>query len=116
MNDEQQAYNAGDAQQVDSAKKKRKVRELRKQAALKAILGTTDGRLWMWELLQQCDVLAPVILIAGGSDGMAMALNTHFRLGKYSIGVMLQNEICKVALDLYAKMATENRRAVSDEQ
>jgi hypothetical protein len=110
MTDDQTAYNAGDAQQVDSAKKKRKVRELRKQAALKAILGTTDGRLWMWELLQQCDVLAPVMPIAGGSDGMAMALNTHFRLGKYSIGMMLIAEINRLDPEFYARMSVENTK------
>jgi hypothetical protein len=114
MAEEQKPYNAGDARDVQKRTKGKKLREEQKEAALRQFLANPAGRMWMWDLLKQCDALPPVMPIAGGSDGIAMALNTHLRLGKYSIGVHLMGEINRVGPEYLMRMSVESQMEESE--
>jgi hypothetical protein len=100
MSEDQQAYNAGDAQQVAKREKKAKIRQLEKDSALRALLGAPEGRAWMWDLLEICRVHVSCF----SSEGNVMA----FQEGQRNIGLILEAQIFKVNPELYLRMIKEN--------
>lgn len=71
------------------------------QRRLNAILGTEDGRAWMWDLLAICNVYHSTY-----------TQNTHdtaFNEGRRSIGLRLIADIQEHAFELSQKMEKEAR-------
>jgi hypothetical protein len=94
-------YNAGDAQQVAHRQKSQKTRDLQKKAALRVLMSTPDGRMWMWDLLTRCGVYHS----SYSSDALAMA----FHEGHRNIGLHLTAEINRLSPEMYARMVNENQ-------
>ncbi len=106
MAEEQTTYNAGDEQHVRKAKEGQKKRELLKKSALRNIMNTPEGRMWMWDLLSRCGVYHS----SYSSDALAMA----FREGHRNIGLHLTAEINRLSPEMYAKMVGENQGKEKD--
>jgi hypothetical protein len=103
VSEDQKPYNAGDEQAVKSRGEKQKKRDLRKQMALRRFLSDSDGRLWMWDLLEFCGVFH----LSFSTEALVMAFNE----GRRNIGNHLMAEITRLpgGPELYMRMATENQ-------
>jgi hypothetical protein len=101
MPENQQGYNAGDAQQVAKARGKAKVREHQKQSGLRKLMSDPEGRVWMWELLSLCGIYHSGF----SSDALAMAFNE----GRRDIGLRITAEINRLNPEFYARMTAENQ-------
>lgn len=101
MSEERTSYNAADAEQVAKREKKKRLRELKREAGLKKLMETGDGRAWMWDLLSSCGVFHSSF----ASDGLVMAFNE----GRRDIGLRLVAEINRMVPELYGRMVVENQ-------
>jgi hypothetical protein len=101
MSEQEQAYNAGDAQHVAKRQKSQKTRDLQKASALKGIMSIPEGRMWMWDLIGRCGVYHS----SYSPDALAMA----FHEGHRNIGLHLTAEINRLSPELYARMVNENQ-------
>ncbi len=104
---EQQAYNAGDANQVAKAQGKAKIREHLRKTGLRKIMNDPEGRAWMWGTLEACGVFR----LSFSTDIATMA----FREGNRDIGNRVIAEIYALSPELYLKMAMENTKKGSEE-
>jgi hypothetical protein len=102
MSEEQQAYNAGDAQQVAKRQSKAKIREHLKKSGFRKLMSDSEGRAWMWDLLTECGVFH--------SSFSKDALEIAFAEGRRDIGLRRLAEINRLDPNLYAKMAVENTK------
>ncbi len=94
--------NAGDAQQVKKRREKAKKEGLLRETGLKALMGTPEGRMWMWWLLGMCGVYH-LSFVPGSAD------QTSFNEGARNIGLRLTAEIMRVCPELYSRMQAENK-------
>lgn len=101
MTEEQQPYNAGDAQHVAHRQKSRKTRDLQKKAALRRLMSDAEGRMWMWDLLTRCGIYQ--------SSFSPEALGMAFQEGQRNIGLHLTAEINRLSPEMYARMVAENQ-------
>jgi|SRR5208337_646886 len=106
MSEEQVPYNAGDAQAVAKRQKSQKTRELQKRSALRAFLGTAEGRMWFWDVLSFCGVFHSSFSV----EALLMAFNE----GKRNVGNFLISEINQLSPEFYMKMAVENQEKEKD--
>jgi hypothetical protein len=104
MSEEQLDYNAAEPEHVKGRKEKLKTRDLQKKGALRELLTTPDGRMWMWDLLSLCGVYHSSF----SSDALVMAFNE----GRRDAGSRLIAEINRLdgGPELYRLMASENGR------
>ena len=98
------AYNAGDGEHVRARREKEKTRELRKRAALHALMATPDGRAWMWDLICSCGAYRSSF----SSEALVMAFNE----GRRDIGNSLICELNRLdgGCELYVRMTVEQGR------
>lgn len=108
MSEEEKEYNAGDEHDVKRRKQSRKIRELQKEAALLALMGTPEGRMWMWDLLTECGIFQTSF----SSDALRMA----FAEGQRNIGLRRVAEINRLGPELYARMVGENTKGSDKSQ
>lgn len=90
---------AGDRKAVADREKQAKAREARRVNGLKQIMGTADGRLWMWNFLSQCGLFS--VQFNGNSKD-------YFSLGMRNAGMPIFSDIQKHCLDEYITMTKEN--------
>jgi hypothetical protein len=98
--------NATDTRQVHHAARKDKDRRKRDLAAWRAVLGTPEGRLVLWNMLEHCQVFTsiwhPSALI-------------HHASGKQDVGHFLMAEITEADEDrLFLMMKEASQRKRSD--
>lgn len=89
----------GDRKAVESAQKKAKLREERRVNGLKQIMGSADGRVWMWSFLEGCGLFS--VAFNGNS-------RDYFNLGQRNAGMPVFAEIQKHCMDEYILMCKEN--------
>lgn len=98
----QSGYDAGDRRAVDQRKKDARQRELRHLAGLKQMMGTTEGRVWMWDLLASCGVFQ------GDFNGNS---RDYFNLGRRNVGLPIFAALQSHCMNEYATMVKENSNA-----
>ena len=91
---------AGDRKAVAEREKRAKVREARRINGLKQIMGSADGRLWMWQFLSACGLFRV--------DFTANASKEAFALGMRNAGMPIFAEIQIHCMDEYMTMTKEN--------
>lgn len=67
---------------------------------IRAMMGTTQGRLWFWDILTSCHVGATSF----SSDSLVMA----FSEGERNIGLRIQAQLLAACPDRYIEMLREN--------
>lgn len=92
--------NAADRQQVKRAEKEVRFRERNIEDDLLWVLSTTQGRRFLWGLLEKASVFR---------NAMTGNSQTFFNLGVQSIGQDLLGQITSVDPDAYVKMMRENK-------
>ncbi|CAJ0778815.1 MULTISPECIES: hypothetical protein [Ralstonia] len=92
----------GDRASVKDKEKRAKVREERRINALKQVMGSADGRLFMWEFLSSCGLFS--VAFNGNS-------RDYFNLGQRNAGMPLFLDIQRHCMDQYLLMAKENANA-----
>lgn len=90
----------GDARQVAEDAKRAKVKEQRRINALKMIMASPDGRLWMWQFLTSCGLFRVSFTGNGNRDA--------FDNGMRNAGMPIFADIQKHCPDDYFKMSKEN--------
>lgn len=98
--------NAADPQQVKRAGKVTKRRRVRRDADLRAVMGTRPGRAVLWRVLS----VAGVFELSYTGE----ALGTAFHEGQRNIGLALFADLHRVCPDLYTIMADEAGRSDED--
>jgi hypothetical protein len=99
LENDQRGYDAGDAASVKDAQKKAKQREARRLNGLKQIMGSADGRLWMWSFLETCG-LFHVVFNGNSRD--------YFNLGQRNAAMPVFAAIQQHCMDEYLLMVKEN--------
>lgn len=98
--DPQEKYeDAGDRVSIKDKEKNAKVREERRINALKAMMRSADGRLWVWEFLSLCG------LFRSDFNGNS---RDYFNLGIRNAGMPVFVDIQKHCMDEYMLMVREN--------
>lgn len=92
-------YDAGDAVSVKEKAKLAKVREEKRLNGLKQIMGSADGRLWMWKFLETCGLFS--VQFNGNSKD-------YFMLGMRNAGMPTFAEIQRHCMNEYLSMVKEN--------
>lgn len=95
MNKQSFVKNAADESQVKESQKKQNLNSENEDANLKFILGTDQGRAFLWKLLGDCGVFKSSF--TGSSE-------TFFLEGRRDIGLKLLASITRVDPDSYLKM------------
>lgn len=93
---------AGNAQQVKKRRNKARTDALLRESGLKALMGTPEGRMWMWWLLGMCGVYH-LSFVPGSAE------QTAFNEGARNIGLRLLAEIHRLCPELYSRMQRENK-------
>jgi hypothetical protein len=100
MTEEYTPKDLSDPKQVAKAIKKGKDKDERREDALRGIMGTPEGRMWIHGLLEQCHPFAT----AFSTDALRMAHNC----GEANIGLQLIAELHACSTELYLIMMKEN--------
>lgn len=98
----EKAFREQEAQeQAREEQRKRDEKRLEKRLdRLKAVLSTEEGRAFLWMLMEDCNIFAPVF----DTDHAVMAR----REGARQVGLRIMAESSAQFPDLYTRMATEN--------
>lgn len=91
--------NAGSAKQVRAARESEQFAREAADLRLAGILGTYDGRWWMWDHLGTYGIRDAREVYSAEIYGMQ---------GKRTLGVQLEHQIIRVAPDAYLLMQKEN--------
>lgn len=94
-----EGMNVGSEEDVEQAKTSAKHRDQLKALALKRLLETEGGRLWMWDMLAQCHVFHTTF--TGNSK-------TFFNEGERSVGLKLLADVTAVMPEFFAMMQEKN--------
>jgi len=97
--------NAADEDQVRDQSQKQKFRREREVNDIRSMLGTTEGRRFLWRLMEKCGVYRESF--TGSSE-------TFFLEGKRSIGLFVIAEIMDAEPEAYLLMIKENRKGDDD--
>lgn len=97
---EQIERDLGDPRQVSDDAKRAKLLAQRRLNALKMIMASPDGRVWMWEFLGRCGLFRVSFTGNGNRDA--------FDNGMKNAGMPVFVEIQKHCMDDYLKMMKEN--------
>lgn len=96
----QEQKNAADEKQVkDTMTKEQKEREL-ELADLRFILGTAQGRRFIWRILKHCRVFSSVFNHSGSM--------TYYNSGIQDVGHFIQAEVVEAKKESYFEMMREN--------
>ncbi len=94
-----QSYDAGEGASVDRAKKSAKDRSTLKRIALRDLMASPEGRMWMHDLLESAGPFRTPF----NRDPIQMAYNC----GEANIGLKLIAELHEASTDLYLLMMKE---------
>jgi len=97
--------NAADEDQIKDQSQKQKFRREREVNDIRSMLGTTEGRRFLWRLMEKCGVYRESF--TGSSE-------TFFLEGKRSIGLFVIAEIMDAEPEAYLLMIKENRKGDDD--
>jgi hypothetical protein len=100
MTDDQKTYDPADPDRVKAAKQKSKQREVLKREALRLLMTSPGGRMWMYDLLERCGVFR----LSFNRDALLMA----FSEGHRDIGNMLLAELLRNFEQSFLLMTKEN--------
>lgn len=101
---------AGDRKSVRQAEKLARKTEAARQAVVRNIMSTIEGREWMWNLLSGCSVFSSTYVI-GAADA------TAFNEGSRAVGLRLLADIMTACPDAYIEAQREaNVRHALDER
>lgn len=87
-------------QALEEQRKREQKRMEKRLDSLKAVLATEEGRAFLWMLMEDCNIFAPVF----DTDHAVMAR----REGGRQVGLRIMAEASVHFPDLYTRMATEN--------
>lgn len=90
----------GDPRQVADDAKRVKLRQQRMLNAMKMIMASPDGRVWMWDFLSRCGLFRVSFTGNGNRDA--------FDNGMKNAGMPVFLDIQKHCMDDYLKMIKEN--------
>ena len=92
-------YDAGEGASVDRAKKSAKDRGTLKRIALRDLMASPEGRMWMHDLLESCGPFRTPF----SRDPIQMSYNC----GEATVGLKLIAELHEASTDLYLLMMKE---------
>lgn len=98
MSAQAKAYDAGDEDHVAARSQDAKAREAQRREGLRKIMGSPEGRLWMYGLLEACGVFRTSF--TGNSE-------TFMREGQRNIGLRIMAEIDRDHDQAYVQMCRE---------
>lgn len=98
--------NAGNPDEVSKARRKSDRRQRAIDNALKAMMGHRETRLWIFDLLEFCNLYRSSF----ATSGLVMAQNE----GQRNVGLRLLADIMRVAPEQYVLMLTENKEPDDD--
>jgi len=90
--------NASDKEQVKKAGTKEYLREKQKKEDLQAILGSVEGRRFLWSVLEKCGVFQSI---------WTPSAQIHYLAGQQDIGHWLMAQIVDADQDAFLKMQKE---------
>ena len=91
-------FNAADVQAVAERKRKADRSETKRLAALRTVMGTKEGRRYVWWLLDQCGVFRTSF--TGNST-------TFFNEGQRNVGLILMGDVNAACPEQYLVMINE---------
>lgn len=94
-------FNAADAGEVQRRNSELGRRRKRVEDGLKQIIESSNGRLWLWDLLVACHTFEQPF--AGEAPQ-----TTAFRLGEHNIGLRIIAQLTRVSPDSFINMMKEN--------
>lgn len=92
---------AGNPRDVEEKVKRSRVREKEIRDMLYAVMQQPQGRMWLWDLLDQCGLFR--------ISHTGHALNTAFNEGQRNVGLKIQVDMVNASSELFIKMLTENQ-------
>jgi hypothetical protein len=92
--------NASDPRTVDQKEKLQRERSRAKEDFIRASLGTREGRIWFWDLLDECGVFR--------NPWAANALVTAHACGEMNVGQKVLSEVVRIVPDYFSTMLKEN--------
>ncbi len=102
-------YDASDRKSIRKAEKAARQSDRTRQEVITNLMSTTQGREWLWGLLESCHIFAQTFT----SDPLA----TAFAEGRRNIGLAILGDIMFACPDQYITAAREaNVRHNSDDQ
>lgn len=96
----EQPYDASDPKQVNKARQKAGRRKATELDVVRTVMGTTQGRSWMYSVLEMC-------MIYGNPFVPGQPDSTAFNLGMANVGKKLMQDIMSAAPEEYLKMCNE---------
>jgi len=100
MSDEETPYDAGDAQAVRVRARTAKQREDAHQKVIRQVMGSNEGRAWIYDLLSICHVFS--------SSFSQNALTMAHAEGERNIGLRITGAIVSASPERYLEMLKEN--------
>jgi hypothetical protein len=95
------AFDPGDQKQVQDRARRAKERQRDADAAIKTLMSSEAGRIWIWDHLSDCGLYR---MSARSGD----AHMTYFNEGERNVGLRLLAQLQRACPDLYALMTKEN--------
>jgi hypothetical protein len=92
--------NASDPRTVEKKEKLQRERGRSKEDFIRASLGTREGRIWFWDLLDECGVFR--------NPWTANALVTAHACGEMNVGQKVLAEVVRIVPDYFSTMLKEN--------
>jgi hypothetical protein len=92
--------NASDPRTVEKKEKLQRERGRAKEDFIRASLGTREGRIWFWDLLDECGVFR--------NPWTANALVTAHACGEMNVGQKVLAEVVRIVPDYFSTMLKEN--------
>lgn len=100
---DERPYDASDPEQVNQRNRDAKRRAYRHREVLHRIMGTTDGRAWLWDLLEFCHM---------NETSFAADARFHaFREGERNVGLFVNGQMQRFAAE-YLQMLKENGKGL----
>lgn len=99
----EEPYDASDPEQIAKAEAAASLREDQRRAVEQALMTTTQGREWVWQLLGECRVWEKRISVTGEHE------NGFFE-GQREVGLQLMRRMARSAPADFTRMITENDR------
>ena len=98
---QEEAFDAADPEQVAAREAAVKLREEQRRAVESALMSTTQGREWVWQVLSDCHAWDERIAVT------ANAYEQGFWSGQREIGLQLMRRVARSSPDNFSRMLTE---------
>lgn len=100
---DEEPYDASDPDQIAKAAAAASLRDDQRRAVEQALMGTTQGREWVWQLLNDCHVWEKRISVTGEHE------NGFFE-GQREIGLQFMRRLARSCPADFGRMFVENDR------